>query len=151
LHVKQYPDAHDASITHIDIDQTGSGGLKGFPELRVTDSEWRPSSDYVFGEQKGKSRWVKVADMKKEDGPNGTQDSDVEYLKSGWGEEMETSDALDGLVLSEKNKWSLWQVWGFREVDNKGTKERRHVRNLVARKGKDVKTATVVYDYTGSL
>ncbi|KAF2812856.1 uncharacterized protein BDZ99DRAFT_555798 [Mytilinidion resinicola] len=151
LHIKQYPDAHKPEIAHIDLDQMGTGGLKGFPELRTVDGEWRPQSDYVFGEQKGRTRWAKVAELKREDGPEGTQDADVEFLKKGWGAEMETADAVDFVVLSDKKGWTCWQVWGFTEVEVEGKKERRHVRNLVARKGKDVKTATVVYDYAGSL
>jgi len=151
LHVKQYPDATDPSISHIDIDQTATGGLKGFSEIRTLDSEFRPNSNYVFGEQKGRTRFVKLEDLKKEDGPEGTEDSDVEYLKKGWGAEMETSELIDSLDLSDKKGWSLWQVWGFAEVEVNGKNERRQVRHLVSRKGKDVKTCTLVHDYVGSL
>ncbi|KAF2493919.1 hypothetical protein BU16DRAFT_512065 [Lophium mytilinum] len=151
LHVKQYPDATKPEISHVDLDQMGTGGLKGFPELRTVDGEWRPQSDYVFGEQKGRTRWVKLADLKKEDGPEGVQEEDVENLKKGWGVEMETADAIDFAVVSDKKGWICWQIWGFTEVEVGGKKERRYVRKLIARKGKDVKNATVFYDYAGSL
>jgi len=77
-------------------------------------------------------------------------------LKEGWykgeggadgvgGEEM-----VDSYVERVDGSWDARQIWGFREVEvGGGKKERRHARRTVVRKKgkKDVKRATLVYDY----
>lgn len=47
LHVKQHDD--EAGTTHIETQQTASGGIKGTTEQRTLDWRWAPQSGYFFG------------------------------------------------------------------------------------------------------
>jgi len=66
------------SITHIDISQTATGGVKGTTEKRTLDWTVRGHTDGIFGEVRGKSRWVKLADL--------AEGEDKKFLSEGWEE-----------------------------------------------------------------
>jgi len=51
------------SLTHIDIDQTATGGIKGTSEKRCLDFVERPHKDGIFGSVEAKSRWIKLDDL----------------------------------------------------------------------------------------
>lgn len=46
-------------MTHIDIDQVTTGGLRGTSEKRVSDWKNREHSDHIFGNVIGQSRFVR--------------------------------------------------------------------------------------------
>ncbi|EKD17555.1 uncharacterized protein L3040_006674 [Drepanopeziza brunnea f. sp. 'multigermtubi'] len=137
LHAKQYTD--DASIVHIDIDQTTTGGIKGTTELRTLDWTERTHEDHVFGMLMGRNRWSSF------------QEIDDAYLKEGWLEGDEEKAGPDGerhvesFVRNEKNGWKAQQIWGFAIVEGK----RYHTRRVVVTKGDKVLKIRLVYDWQG--
>ncbi|OCK82751.1 hypothetical protein K432DRAFT_380151, partial [Lepidopterella palustris CBS 459.81] len=149
-HLKQYPDAHNPSVVHIDFSQTVTGGIKGTTELRTLDWQYRPHSDHFFGDLNGRSRWNTIGkigegEMKREGG----EADDVKFLKEGWSAESLDGEVVESYVEHDNKGWVGWQVWGFADVDVGGTKQRRHVRNVVVRKGKEVRRIKLVFDWAG--
>ncbi|KAF2403722.1 hypothetical protein EJ06DRAFT_527326 [Trichodelitschia bisporula] len=136
LHTKQYKD--EQGLEHIDIEQPGVGFKT--TELRTLDGQWREHEDYVFGAVKGKSIFIKTADL------NG-QDPDEAYLKEGWNEETASGDVVESVAESIKNGWAARQIWGFEEVEVNGKKERRYVRHIVVKKKEKTIHAKLVYDF----
>ncbi|KAA6416016.1 MAG: hypothetical protein FRX48_00735 [Lasallia pustulata] len=129
LTIKQYVSAD--GLTHIDIEQRATGGISGTTEKRTLDWAYRDHKDGIFGAVKGKSRWVKLADV----------EDDNEFLKKGWLEEGD--EHVQSYVESVGNGWTADQIWGFEEIGG----VRYHVRHVVVRKGDDWKEARLVYDY----
>ena len=141
-HLKQYFDEKDPSITHIDFTQTVTGGIKGTTELRTLDYQWRPHSDYLFGDLKGRSRWIKLADLDE-------ADEDQKFLRQDWLPESAEGEMVESYVENDDKGWTGHQVWGFQEIKVAEEKERRHVRNVVVRKGDDVQRIKLVFDWVG--
>ncbi|TPX08915.1 uncharacterized protein E0L32_009619 [Thyridium curvatum] len=150
LHVKQFaaepspvgPNADQPAptsdpVTHVDIEQTGTGGMKGTTERRCLDDALREHTDYLFGHVRGRTRWVDLAEV------------EDEFLKAGWNEEGETAGGQDGKlhmlswVESLDRGWVATQVWGFKKVDG----ERMYARNIVITKGKERVELNLYYDY----
>ncbi len=144
-------------VTHIDIDQTLTGGLQGNAERRCLDWEARAHSDWLFGGVRGRSRWISAADLRGwvadeygaylRGGPE-----DGEWLEPGGdGGEPAGGPAGETHVLNhvqnvdEGRGWSAAQVWGFQRVGG----ERRYVRNLVVADagGANKVCIKMVYDY----
>ncbi|ESA43767.1 hypothetical protein GE21DRAFT_140 [Neurospora crassa] len=131
-------DSSAPAVIHIEIDQTGTGGMKGTSEKRCLDNVFRDHKDWLFGHVKGQTRWV-------------TSSEEVEdaFLKSGWleGEEEKTGPNGETHVLSYVESytdgWTATQVWGFKTIEG----ERRHVRNVVIAKGSERVELQLVYDY----
>ncbi|MCJ1272617.1 hypothetical protein MMC21_000403 [Puttea exsequens] len=119
--------------THVDISQVATGGVGGTTEKRILDWTYRDHEDRIFGKIKGKSRWVKLADV-----------DDDKFLKEGY-DDMD-GEHIQGYVESYNNGWTADQVWGFQEIDGK----RYHVRHVVVRKGDDWKQARLVYNFQGN-
>ena len=69
LHVKQYtgppraPSTSAEDATHIDVEQTLTGGVQGNAERRCLDWEAREHSDWLFGTVRGQSRFVSLSDL----------------------------------------------------------------------------------------
>lgn len=144
LQVKQYvappsPPADPSStpVTHIEIDQTGTGGIKGTTEKRCLDYVFRDHTDYLFGHVKGQTKWLTPEDI-----------TDA-YLKSGWLEGEEEKGGPNGEthlishVESYDNGWTATQIWGFKIVEGL----RKHVRNIVVAKGAERVEVQLVYDF----
>ncbi|KAF6240176.1 hypothetical protein HO173_001786 [Letharia columbiana] len=134
LTINQYVDDTAEKYTHIDIAQVATGGVGATQEKRLLDFTWREHQDRIFGKVKGKSRWIKLADIDEDD-----------FLKTGY-DDME-GEHVQALAESLDNGWTADQVWGFEQVDGK----RHHVRHVIVRKGDDWKQARLVYDYRGPL
>lgn len=94
LSIKQYVD--DGGVTHIDIEQTATGGIKT-TELRTLDWQVRDHEDRVFGKVDAQARWVKLADV-----------DDDAFLKTGW-DDLE-GEHVQGYVTSKTNGWTADQV-----------------------------------------
>lgn len=123
--LNQYTD--DAGVQHLDQDQTSTGGIKNF-EDRIMDWQWTEKYNWIWGNVKGKSRYV------------GVDQIEDPYLREGW----EDGDVVEGYVESVGDSWTARQVWGFAEV--KG--QRRHVRRILARKtGWADQRIRMVYDW----
>lgn len=117
----------------IDIDQVGTGGIKGTTENRTLNNVEKTHSDHIFGEVTGTSYWTKLSEV--------TDD----FLKNGWLPESQEGDVISTNVVNKKDGWSAKQIWGFEQVNG----ERRYVRHaLVEKDGKRVDTR-LVYDYKG--
>lgn len=112
---------------HIDIVQTVSG-MASSEEKRCLDNEFRGHSDFLFGEVRGQTRWVTLAEI------------DDAYLAKGW-------EAADKYVYSYAESpskgWVAIQVWGFQIIDG----ERRYARNVTVTKGEERVEFRMVYDY----
>ncbi|KAK7737473.1 hypothetical protein SLS53_006546 [Cytospora paraplurivora] len=131
LHAKEYVD--EQGWTHIDIDQTATGGIKGTAENRTLDNTFREHSDWLFGHVQGRTGWV----ASKDEIGDGTD----EFLKGGW-EEGQT-EWIVNRVESLDSGWVATQVWGFGIIDG----ERRYARNTVVTKGKERVELRLVYDF----
>lgn len=142
LHIKQYTTPED-SLTHIDIEQTATGGIKGTTELRTLDWQDREHSDHMFGELKGKSRWIETgsAEWAALDG----------FMKENWLEgEAENAGPkgerhVHSFVVNEERGWTAEQIWGFAIVAG----ERYYARRIVVAKGDTVLKVMLVYDWQG--
>jgi hypothetical protein len=139
LHTKQYPD--DDGRTHIDIEQTATGGIRGTTELRVLDWTTRSHSDHIFGNLSGKSRWVSIDNPEIPD----------QFLKEGWLEGEEENGGPNGerhiesFVINEENGWTAEQIWGFAIVDG----QRYYTRRVVVAKGEEKRMVRFVYNWEG--
>ncbi|CRK42021.1 hypothetical protein BN1723_018960, partial [Verticillium longisporum] len=143
LHVKQYegapkpPSTATDPVTHIDIDQTATGGVKGTKENRCLDLEFREHADWLFGSCRGQSDWRSPAEI------------EDEFLKKGWLEGDAESTGPQGKshvyshVENVDNGWTATQIWGFQEIDG----QRRYARNLVVAKDDKKVEFRLVYDY----
>ncbi|PBP16157.1 hypothetical protein BUE80_DR013039 [Diplocarpon rosae] len=137
LHVKQYVD--ESSITHVDIEQTATGGMKGTTELRILDWTDRSHNDYVFGNVTGKNRWSSL------------QDIDDAFLKDGWleGEEEvagpNREKHIESWVKNEEKGWTAQQIWGFATIEGK----RYYARRVVVKKADQVLKVRLVYNWQG--
>lgn len=94
LTIKQYL---DGSVTHVDIQQTATGGINGTTELRTLDWTFRDHKDGIFGDCSAKSRWVKLQDV-----------DDDEFLKTGW-DDVE-GEHIQSFVENKTNGWTADQV-----------------------------------------
>lgn len=131
LHVKEYAD--DAGTTHVDIQQTATGGLKGTAENRTLDNNWREHSDWLFGNVKGRTKWV----------ANTAEIGDDAFLKSNWATDGEPDEHIFAYVESLDKGWTATQVWGFQVVNG----ERRYARNVVVAKGTERVEMRMIYDF----
>jgi len=141
LHCKEYVPADGK--THIDIDQTVTGGIQGTTENRTLDWTERSHSDSMFGDLKGKSRWIDLGS-----GEGAPLDG---FLKEGWLEEGEAAGPngeshIESWVENEVNAWTADQIWGFAIVEG----ARYYVRRVVVTKGDEVLKIRLVYDWQGT-
>lgn len=130
LHIKEY---EKDGVTHIDIQQTATGGVKGTTEERHLDWVTGEHTDHVFGKVRGQSRWTKVADL-----PD-------EFLKTNWLPESLEGEVIESSVESVGGGWTANQIWGFQENGGK----RMYARNVTVTKGSETKTGRLFYDYVG--
>ncbi|KAF2742610.1 hypothetical protein M011DRAFT_472069 [Sporormia fimetaria CBS 119925] len=139
------PEGH----TNITFDQILTGGLKGTTENRTLDWTYRPHSDWLFGDVRGKSRWVTLEKYQEEYAGKGDEavDEDVKYLVDGWDEETKGAELVESYVENDDAGWIARQLWGFAMVDG----QRMHVRRVVVRKGKEVRRIRLVYTWQGEL
>ncbi|CAK7225461.1 hypothetical protein SCUCBS95973_005872 [Sporothrix curviconia] len=132
-------------VSHIVIDQTMTGGIKGTTERRCCDNRRREHSDWLFGHVSGRTLFYK--------GPGAAaalaKDFPDPFLVEGWpeGEDLLVSYVLN---LDKDRGWEATQVWGFQTAKD-GT--RRYVRNVVVTKGEGSKQQRVslqlIYDFVG--
>lgn len=94
---------------------------------------WNDHEDHLFGKVKGRSRWVKLADV------------EDEYLRTDWSSEMNDIEAIESYTESDGRGWIADQTWGFEEIGG----GRRYVRHVVVTKGKERKAIKLVYDWAG--
>ncbi|PQE05446.1 lccl domain-containing protein [Rutstroemia sp. NJR-2017a BBW] len=138
LHAKQYTDEN--GLTHIDIEQTATGGIKGTTELRTLDWEKRSHEDHLFGKLVGQSRWLSTLD-----------EVDDAFLKDGWEENDSENSGPNGerhvqsFVVNEEKGWTANQIWGFAIVDGK----RYYTRRIAVTKGDTVLKVRFVYNWQG--
>jgi hypothetical protein len=138
LHCKQYVGDEDG-VTHIDIEQTVTGGIKGTTEIRILDWVERPHSDYMFGNLKGRSRWI---------AQGGAEWAQLDsFLTDGWlegegekaGPNGETH--IHGFVDNQERGWTAEQIWGFAELEGK----RYYTRRVLCKKEAESICVRLVY------
>lgn len=106
LAIKQYKD--ESGVTHVDIDQTATGGIKGTSETRILDWTDREHQDHVFGTLMGKSRWL--------DNKGAEWDALDDFLKQDWLIEPAGPNGepfIQNYAVNESIGWFAIQVWGF--------------------------------------
>lgn len=131
LHVKQYTD--DDGLVHIDIEQIASAGSAN-QEERILNWEFAEKEDKVFGKVRGKSRFVKASEVEEP------------YLKEGWDQKFlddGKGEVIQNYVESISSTWTAEQTWGFEVIKT----ERRYVRHVFAKKGKEQHRIKLVYDW----
>jgi len=136
LHVKQY--TGEGGTSHIDIEQTATGGIKGTTELRELDWTEREHEDHIFGKLKGKSRWLNLDSV------------EDEWLKEGWLTGDEEKGGPGGEIFVESyvdadKGWIGDQIWGFAIIDGK----RYYTRRVKITKGDEVRKIRMVYNWGG--
>jgi hypothetical protein len=110
LSVKEYVD--EKKITHIDLDQTATGGIQGTSELRILDWSETSHEDHIFGKLTSRNLWV--ADFKATESGNGGPLH--QYLTEGWLDEKVGPDGegfIQNWSINEENGWTAEQVWGL--------------------------------------
>ncbi|CAN8099429.1 unnamed protein product [Discula destructiva] len=127
LAIKEYED--EAGVTHCDIQQTATGGVKGTAEARTFDNTWREHSDWLFGKVKGRTQWISA--------PVG----DEPFLGTNW--EEGSKEWVYAYVESLDSDWTAAQTWGFQVING----ERRYARNVVIKKGDKKEEFRMVYDF----
>ena len=138
LAIKQYTPPEE-TFTHIDIQQTATGGIKGTAELRTLDWVARKHDDHIFGSLEGQSRWSTF------------QEIDDPFLMEGWEEGDEEKAGPEGekhvesYVVNEEKEWTARQIWGFAIVEG----ERYYVRRVVVKKGDETLKVRLVYNFSG--
>ncbi len=135
-------DPSGPEVSHIEIEQTGTGGLKGSTERRCLDYTFREHSDWLFGTVQGQSKWMTPADITDE------------FLKGKEGEWLEGEEEKGGPngethilshVESQDSDWTATQIWGFQIIGG----ERKYTRHIVVAKGSERVELKLVYDYLG--
>jgi len=106
--------------------------------MRALDWEFREHADHIFGELKGRARWVTLEVL------------DDDYLKEEWLDGEGEKAGPNGECLMEsfveaKAGWTGRQVWGFAIVEG----ERRYTRRVVISKGSEVLKIRMVYNWYG--
>jgi hypothetical protein len=142
LSVKEYVDAD--KITHIDLDQTATGGIQGTTELRILDWSEKTHEDHIFGNVKSRNRWV--TDFKTIESGNGGPLHP--YLTEGWLDEKVGPNGegfVQNWVVNEEKGWTAEQIWGFGIRDGQRYKTRR----ILVKKGDEILTLTLAYDWKG--
>lgn len=142
LSVKEYVD--DKKIWHIDLEQTATGGIQGTTELRTLDWSENTHEDHIFGTLKSRNRWV--ADLKS--GESGGGGPLHPFLTEGWLDEKvgpNREGFVQNWVVNEERGWTAEQIWGFSIL--KG--ERYKTRKIVVKKGEEVLTLTLAYEWKG--
>ena len=125
------PNTSTDPVLHIILEQSASG-LSSTHEHRCMDDVFRPHSDWLFGNVKGKTKWVTLDEV------------EDEYLKTGWiVDPAAGAEFLRSHVENEEKGWTAIQIWGFQLIDG----ERRYCRNILVTKGKERVTVRLVYDY----
>jgi hypothetical protein len=107
LSVKDFVDAEN--ITHIDLDQTATGGIQGTTELRVLDWSETPHKDDIFGSLKSRNRWL--TDLKAAESGNGGPLQ--AYLTDGWLDEKVGPNGegfVQNWVINEEGGWTAEQI-----------------------------------------
>lgn len=121
-------------VGRLDQVQISTGGVKNTEE-RVMNWEMLPTTNKIWGEVRGKSRYTTLAELEDKD----------EWLREGWDGSAE-GQVVEGFVEGVKDGWTAHQVWGFAMVDG----VRRHVRRVVARrKGWKEERVRMCYDWRG--
>lgn len=132
LSVKEYTD--DAGLVHIDIVQTATPGSQTTTEERTLNWDFAEHTDKVFGKLRGKTRFVKVAELEES------------YLKNGWDQKFldeGEGEVVQNYVESISSTWTANQTWGFEVIDG----QRRYTRHVHAKKGKEEHRIKLVYDW----
>jgi len=145
LDVKQYTgppsppaDASGPEVTHVEIEQTGTGGMKGSTEKRCLDFTFREHSDWLFGNVRGQTKWIQASEIE-----------DAFLASKDWLEEDAEKTGPKGEshmlshVESVDNGWTATQIWGFQLVEG----VRKYVRHIVIAKGGDRVELKLVYDF----
>ncbi|KAL8908392.1 MAG: hypothetical protein Q9207_000811 [Kuettlingeria erythrocarpa] len=130
--------------THIRVEQTATGGIKGETEERKLDWSPVPHSSGVFGEMNNGTRWTSIG-SEAESGGGGPLHP---WLTEGWLDEKPVEDRrthVQNWVVNEKSGWTAEPIWGFAMVNGK----RYHVRRFLVKKGDEEATACMVYDWKG--
>lgn len=149
LNVKQYTDA--SGITHIDIDQTATGGISGTSEKRELNWEASSHSDHVFGKLEGRSRWINADAISQPLPDYEVTEKEASFLSQGWIEDDSENGGpngerhIDSFVRNKDKKWTARQIWGFQMIDG----ERRYVRKVVVKEigGSKEHYVTLIYDW----
>lgn len=142
ISIKEYVD--DKKITHIDLEQTATGGIQGTTELRVLDWSSTVHEDHIFGKLKSRSRWVKDLQATK----SGNGGLLHPYLTEGWLVEKVGPNGesfLQNWAINEERGWTAEQVWGFSIRNGQRYKTRR----ILVKKGDESLTLTLAYDWKG--
>ncbi|KAL8732742.1 MAG: hypothetical protein Q9166_002522 [cf. Caloplaca sp. 2 TL-2023] len=121
------------SPNEIHLQQTATGAsIPAVTEDWILDWEWREGKDPLFGDMKGRARWIKI------------DDADVQ---GDW-----DRDCNDGMLMqAEGNKrddeWGGIHYWGFEMVEG----ERRYVRRIFMHNNETGEKMSVrmVYDFDG--
>ncbi|KAK3394225.1 hypothetical protein B0H63DRAFT_40246 [Podospora didyma] len=146
LDVKQYTgppsppaEPNGPAVAHIEIEQTGTAGLKGSTEKRCLDYTFREHSDWLFGTVRGQSKFIALADV---------EDA---HLAKGWleGAEEKTGPNGEAHMLSHVESvdagWMATQIWGFQLIEG----VRKYVRRIVVAKDTQRAELVLVYDFLG--
>lgn len=164
LHVKQYQgapsppvepsttsdDDNDNLVTHVDIQQVATAGVKGTAEARCLDYVFREHRDWLFGHVQGRSRWLGAGELPAlVDEARAEKWVDDDFVALDWleGDAEKAGPKGETHMLNHVQSldagWTALQVWGFQDVGG----ERRYVRNVVVAKDGKFVSFKMIYDW----
>ncbi|TGO24449.1 hypothetical protein BPAE_0102g00110 [Botrytis paeoniae] len=135
IHATQSKDEN--GLVTIMMDHVAGVGLALTTEIRRLNWDTREHKDCIWGNIRARSRYIPTASI--EEGEK--------FLQSGWLEETISGDCIQDKAESSTGSWTSVTVWGFEQI--KG--ERRLSRHILVRKGYEIATARLVYDYVGPI
>ncbi len=118
----------------IHLQQTATGAcIPAVTEDWILDWTWRDGQDPLFGEMKGRARWISI------------DKADVEGAE--WDQECDEGMVMQAEGNKRDGKWGGVHFWGFEKVEG----ERRYVRRIfmVNNETRERKGVRMVYDFDG--
>ncbi|KAH7394281.1 hypothetical protein BKA66DRAFT_567238 [Pyrenochaeta sp. MPI-SDFR-AT-0127] len=119
--------------TTIALDNTSNLGVQGTTEVRQLDWEFATHNDFVWGNVRGRSKFVSITDT-----PAGFPAANARDDAQN-----EDSELLYNEIEALNGSWKSQMLWGFEIIDG----SRYFVRHVKASRGSEHATARLVYNY----
>ncbi|KAL8790056.1 MAG: hypothetical protein Q9213_000758 [Squamulea squamosa] len=122
------------SADEIHLQQTATGAaIPAVTEDWILDWTWRDGKDPLFGDMKGRARWIKINDAHTE--------------SDQWDRECDGGLLMQAEGNKRDDEWAGTHFWGFQTVEG----ERRYVRRIfmVNNKSGEKMNVRMVYDFDG--
>ncbi|KAL8912486.1 MAG: hypothetical protein Q9171_002499 [Xanthocarpia ochracea] len=124
------------SPDEIHLQQTATGAsIPAVTEDWILDWKWREGQDPLFGEMKGRARWIEI------------DKAGIGVEEAGWDRECDGGLLMQAEGNKRDDEWGGMHFWGFEVVEG----ERRYVRRIFMANNKTGENMSVrmVYNFDG--